>query len=118
MSFAQLSFCFLLGSLLVFVAAVALRRIRLRDVLPALALALLVLLVLTAVFDNLMIASGLFDYGSQALLDVRVGLAPVEDFTYPLSAVLFVPALWWLAGGRTRAGRRVRPASGERVKGH
>ena len=92
----------------------ALRRIRLRDVLPALGLAMLVLLVLTAVFDNLMIASGLFGYGSQTLLGIRVGLAPWRTSAIPLCAVLFVPALWWLAGGRTRAGHRVqdpRPAS-------
>ena len=101
MSFALLSLWFMAGSLLLFVASLLVRRIRLSSVLPAVGLSLLVLLTLTAVFDNVMIVSGLFDYGNQSLLGVRVGLAPIEDFTYPICAVLFVPALWWLAGGKT-----------------
>lgn len=100
MNFAALSACFLLGSLVIFLLAVWLRKIRLRSVLPALGVAAAILFVLTAVFDNLMIYSGLFDYESETLLGPHVGLAPIEDFTYPLAAVLFVPALWWLAGGR------------------
>ncbi|KAA0978007.1 lycopene cyclase domain-containing protein [Paeniglutamicibacter gangotriensis] len=99
MSFATLSICFLLGSLALFLLAVRLRRIRLRAVLPALGVSVAILFGLTAVFDNLMIYSGLFDYESETLLGVHLGLAPIEDFTYPLAAVLFVPALWWLCGG-------------------
>lgn len=104
MSFAALSLCFMLGSPALFILAVRLRRIRLCEVLPAVGLAMLVLLVLTAVFDNLMIGSGLFGYGSQTLLGIHVGLAPLEDFSYPICAVLFVPALWWLAGGKIPSG--------------
>ena len=100
MNFAVLSLCFMLGSLLLFLLAVRLRRISLRTVLPPMGLALLVLWVLTAVFDNVMIGSGLFGYGSQTLLGLRIGLAPVEDFSYPVCAVFFVPALWWIAGGK------------------
>lgn len=103
MSFAVLSLCFMLGSLALFVLALRLRRIPAREVLPAVGLCMLVLLVLTAVFDNLMIGSGLFAYGSQTLLGIHVGLAPLEDFSYPVCAALFVPALWWLAGGRVSA---------------
>lgn len=99
MSFALLSVIFMLGSLLLLLVAVRLRRLSLRSILPGLSFALAVLVILTAVFDNVMIASGLFDYGEQALLGIRVGLAPLEDFSYPVSVVLFGPALWWLAGG-------------------
>lgn len=60
-----------------------------------------VLWVLTAVFDNLMIASGLFDYGHERLGGVYIGLAPLEDFAYPLGAVLLLPALWLLLTPRT-----------------
>ncbi|MBW4095100.1 MAG: lycopene cyclase domain-containing protein [Acidobacteria bacterium] len=88
------------GSSLLLVIALRIRRIRMRRVLPALGFSLAVLLVLTAVFDNVMIASGLFDYGQQTLLGPRVGLAPIEDFSYPVSVVFFAPALWWLVGGR------------------
>jgi lycopene cyclase domain-containing protein len=62
----------------------------------------LVLVVLTAVFDNLMIAEGLFRYPRSALLGPRVALAPVEDFAWPVFAALALPALWELvafAGG-------------------
>lgn len=60
----------------------------------------LALLVLTAVFDTLMIASGLFHYDADQLLGVSVGLAPIEDFAYPLAGALLLPALWELLRGR------------------
>lgn len=53
-----------------------------------------VLLVLTAVFDNLMILAGLVGYGSQQQLGIRVGLVPVEDFFYTIFVVLILCALW------------------------
>jgi lycopene cyclase domain-containing protein len=69
----------------------------------ALALAAGALLVLTAVFDTVMIAAGLFTYAGEHIAGPRVGLAPVEDFAYPLAAVVLLPALWsLLAGGRAR----------------
>ncbi|MFD6138070.1 lycopene cyclase domain-containing protein [Promicromonospora sp. NPDC060271] len=66
----------------------------------ALALAACALLLLTAVFDNLMIASGLFTYADAHISGARIGLAPVEDFSYPLAAIILLPALWSLFGGR------------------
>jgi lycopene cyclase domain-containing protein len=68
--------------------------------LRALALAAGALLLLTAVFDNVMIASGLFTYADAQISGARIGLAPVEDFSYPLAAVILLPALWSLFGGR------------------
>jgi small toxic polypeptide LdrA/B/C/D len=65
----------------------------------ALALAAGALLLLTAVFDNVMIASGLFTYADAQISGLRIGLAPVEDFSYPLAAVVLLPALWSLFGG-------------------
>lgn len=111
MSFALLSLYFMVGSALLLLLALRVRRISLRSVLPALGFSLAVLLVLTAVFDNAMIASGLFDYGQQSLLGPRVGLAPLEDFSYPVSVVLCAPALWWLSGGRPPAGSVREPAA-------
>lgn len=64
----------------------------------ALAVAAAVLVLLTAVFDNVMIASGLFAYADAQISGARVGLAPVEDFSYPLAAVILLPALWSLLG--------------------
>jgi small toxic polypeptide LdrA/B/C/D len=55
-----------------------------------------VLVVLTGVFDSLMVAADLFRYHDAALLGPRVLLTPVEDFAWPVFAVLAVPALWEL----------------------
>jgi lycopene cyclase domain-containing protein len=59
-------------------------------------LAAVVLLALTAVFDNLMIAAGLFTYPAEHLSGLRIGLAPLEDFSYPLCAAFLVPAVFTL----------------------
>lgn len=55
---------------------------------------LAILLVLTAIFDNLIIYSGIVEYTSQNILEVYVGRAPIEDFLYALAAVMLLPALW------------------------
>lgn len=52
-----------------------------------------VLLFLTAIFDNLMIAASLFSYPEQHLSGVKIGLAPIEDFSYALCAAFLVPAV-------------------------
>lgn len=56
-------------------------------------IAAVVLVVLTAVFDNLMIAADLFTYPETHLNGIRIGLAPIEDFSYPLCAAFGVPAV-------------------------
>ncbi len=56
-------------------------------------LAAVVLVALTAVFDNVMIALDLFTYPSEHLSGLRVGLAPIEDFSYPVCAAFLVPAV-------------------------
>lgn len=67
------------------------------------------LLALTAVFDTVMITADLFRYDESALLGPRVLLTPVEDFAWPVFAVLALPALWELLGLRARRrGRAVR----------
>ncbi|MCY0903683.1 lycopene cyclase domain-containing protein [Arthrobacter sp. H14-L1] len=53
-----------------------------------------VLLVLTAVFDNVMISAGLFGYSADKISGAIIGRMPLEDFAYPLGAVLLLPALW------------------------
>jgi lycopene cyclase domain-containing protein len=107
-NFAQLNTIFLVVSALVL--ATALWRSRssgakgnTRTVLVALGLSLVVLLVLTVIFDNVMIASGLFDYAGHTLNGLHVGLAPIEDFAYPLGGALLLPGLWLLFTGRRRS---------------
>lgn len=62
----------------------------------AVGLSAVILLALTAVFDNLMIHLGFFGYNPEWISGVFVGLAPLEDFAYPLAAVVLLPALWTL----------------------
>lgn len=52
-----------------------------------------VLLFLTAIFDNIMIAAALFSYPDEHLSGVKIGLAPIEDFSYALCAAFLVPAV-------------------------
>lgn len=76
---------------------------RIRRHLAATGITILVLAVLTAVFDSLMIGAGLFYYSPEHLTGLFIGLAPIEDFAYPLAAALGLPALWWvLTRGRER----------------
>ncbi|MBT2496599.1 lycopene cyclase domain-containing protein [Microbacterium sp. ISL-59] len=108
MSYVHVAACFLLfaagGGVLL---ALASRR---RGPVPAaVLLTVLVLFVLTAVFDTVMIASGLFHYAQDPLLGLHIGLAPVEDFAYPLAGALLLPAVWTAL----RARRRARAASAE-----
>lgn len=60
----------------------------------AMALTAIVLFVLTAVFDSVMIGADLFHYEPELILGITIGLAPLEDFSYPLAGVLVLPALW------------------------
>ena len=81
------------------VALVVLARAGRRALLPALA-GLVVLLALTAVFDNVIVGSGIVAYDASRILGIRLGVAPVEDFSYTVVAALALPALWVLLGRR------------------
>ncbi|WP_193596528.1 lycopene cyclase domain-containing protein [Microbacterium sp. YJN-G] len=91
-----MTYLLLCGVFLLIAGAAALLLCRgrrgLSSAVPAITAA--VLAVLTAVFDNLMIAAGLFAYADEHISGLRIGLAPVEDFAYPLAAVILLPALW------------------------
>ncbi|HEY8911744.1 lycopene cyclase domain-containing protein [Lacisediminihabitans sp.] len=66
----------------------------------SIALAGALLLVTTAIFDNLMIGVGLVGYDASKISGAFLGIAPLEDFAYPVAAVLLLPSLWVLLGGR------------------
>ncbi|WP_295855308.1 lycopene cyclase domain-containing protein [uncultured Microbacterium sp.] len=78
------------------VTLATLRRPRFRQRMASSALTALVLGGLTLVFDNLMIAVDLFSYPQEHLSGLKLGLAPIEDFAYPLCAAFLVPALFTL----------------------
>jgi lycopene cyclase domain-containing protein len=52
------------------------------------------MLILTAVFDNLIILAGIVGYDEAKLLGISIGVVPIEDFAYTVVAVLLVPAIW------------------------
>lgn len=67
----------------------------------------LVLIALTAVFDNVIVGLGIVEYDEALISGVRLWHAPIEDFAYAIGAVLLVPTLWTLLGPPT--GRPSRP---------
>ena len=62
------------------------------------------LFVLTAIFDNVMIALGFMVYSDAHVTGLSIGLAPLEDFSYPLAGLILLPALWLLLGRRRSNG--------------
>lgn len=62
----------------------------------AVGLAAIALLLLTAVFDNVLVATGIVGYDASRISGVLVGVAPLEDFAYAVAAVVLLPSLWHL----------------------
>lgn len=75
----------------------------------AVGLTAIVVLLLTAVFDNVLVGVGIVGYDRDLISGVFVGVAPVEDFAYAVAAIVMLPSLWALLGGS----RRTRPPEGE-----
>lgn len=60
----------------------------------AVGIGLVVMLILTAIFDNMIIGFGLVDYDAALISGIRIGVAPVEDFAYTVLAMIVVPVVW------------------------
>jgi lycopene cyclase domain-containing protein len=105
MTYSLIVVPFVLVTLLVTLST--LRRPRFGRRMAASAIAAVVLLLLTAVFDNIMIGVGLIEYPPQHLSGLRIGLAPLEDFSYSLCAAFLVPAVYTLLP--TRPDREATP---------
>ena len=67
---------------------------------PALGFTAAILLVMTAVFDNIMISIGLVAYNESLISGAFIGVAPLEDFAYAIAAIVGLPSLWVLLGKR------------------
>jgi lycopene cyclase domain-containing protein len=106
MTYWALNAVFLLPALAMGVAAALLLKGRRRLAMAAAGAAAVVVLVLTAIFDSLMIAAGLFTYAPEMISGTFIGLAPLEDFAYPVAAVLLLPALWIILGERKERRQR------------
>ena len=94
MTYAILSIAVLAALALICVPT--LRRLPFRP----LALTAVSLVVLTAVFDNVIVGLHIVAYDQAKILGLRVPVAPIEDFAYALGAVLLVPTVWTLLGRR------------------
>ena len=95
MTYLLLNTVFLVLAAAVFLVAVRRGRLSRQRIIAA-GIALAAVLVLTAVFDSIMIGVGLVDYDPSRIFGLRIGLAPIEDFAYPVGAALLLPALWAL----------------------
>lgn len=88
MSYLEINFWFLL--------AVAIYAIRMRKWLrlKPIVWLLISMLAMTAVFDNLIIGTGIVAYDESKILGLKIFLAPIEDFAYTLAAAILVPSIW------------------------
>lgn len=98
MTYLLISLPFLVATALVVALSVRIPGFMRRVLISTVAFA--VLFVLTAVFDNAMIAAGLFTYPEHLISGIRIGLAPIEDFAYPLCLAFGLPALGALLSRR------------------
>lgn len=87
------------------VAIVARRRVR----WAAVGITLAILLVMTAVFDNIMISVGLVAYNESLISGAFIGVAPLEDFAYTIAAVIGLPSLWAILGPVVERSRGPKP---------
>ncbi|MFP7761630.1 lycopene cyclase domain-containing protein [Marisediminicola sp. LYQ134] len=97
---------FLVFAAVVAVIAVALVARRRREGFRAVAVALTlgIVLIMTAIFDNIMIGVGLVGYDTDRISGQFIGIAPLEDFAYAVAAVVMLPALWVILSPRVDAG--------------
>lgn len=62
-----------------------------------LAFAGLLMLTLTAIFDNVIIGTGIVAYDEELISGIKILYAPIEDFAYTIVALLLVPSVFnWL----------------------
>ncbi|GHF21795.1 lycopene cyclase domain-containing protein [Pseudolysinimonas yzui] len=68
----------------------------------AVGLAAIPLVILTAIFDNILVGTGIVGYDPALISGAKIGVAPLEDFAYAIAALVLLPSLWALLGGRSR----------------
>lgn len=66
----------------------------------AVGLTVIPLLLLTAVFDNVLVGVGIVGYDLERISGALIGVAPLEDFAYTIAAVVLLPSLWSLLAPR------------------
>lgn len=91
---------YLLLNLAFMFAALLLLRFKIGKPNRSMTVTLLALLLLTAVFDNVLIGLSFVAYDTTKLLGFYIGNAPIEDFMYAILAVMIVPAVWHKLGAK------------------
>ena len=61
---------------------------------PAYLVGLLPMLLITVVFDNVIVGSGLVAYDPNKISGLKIGMVPIEDLAYTIAAVVIVPSVW------------------------
>jgi lycopene cyclase domain-containing protein len=85
---------------IIFIAVVvALLRLKFARPSRAWLATLAILIVLTAIFDTIIIHFDIVGYDEGKLLGIYIGAAPIEDFFYAILAVILIPTLWNKLGG-------------------
>jgi lycopene cyclase domain-containing protein len=97
MTYWALNSIFLSAVAVVAVVAIASRR---APRWISVAIALGVLLVFTAVFDNVLIGLGFVGYDRALISGAFIGKAPLEDFAYTIAAAILLPSVWALLPAR------------------
>lgn len=106
-TYSWLNLLVLAGAVLFALAAAAWLRRRGTPVRwRAAAVASVGVLLLSAVFDSVIIAAGLVSYSNTQISGLFIGLAPIEDFAYPLAAGMVLPVLWQLGARTSKTARQ------------
>lgn len=98
MTYWMLNLPFLAVAATVGVAAVLARR---SPSWRAIGLAAVAVLILTAVFDNVLVATGIVGYDPSLISGATIGVAPLEDFAYAIAGLVLLPSLWALLTPRS-----------------
>jgi lycopene cyclase domain-containing protein len=61
---------------------------------PAYLVGLVPMVIMTAVFDNLIVSAGIVAYDPTKITGIMIGAVPIEDFAYTIAAVAIVPSVW------------------------
>jgi lycopene cyclase domain-containing protein len=75
-------------------AFVALNLVSRKSPWRAIGITMLWMLLVTLVFDNIIIGLEIVGYDSSKISGILLGLAPIEDFAYTVVAVLAVGIIW------------------------
>jgi lycopene cyclase domain-containing protein len=62
--------------------------------LRPLGFAAVLMFTLTAIFDNVIIGTGIVAYDEDKLLGIKILYAPIEDFAYTAVALVLIPSLF------------------------